>query len=958
MATAAQQKYIDDYLRRTQEFIDQGAPIETYGSDLVLQDQSPAQLEQLGPSALSNVPTGGRGRDAELEALSALEERSRLGLTAQDKADLLKIEQDVNAANRGRIGAIQQNMQARGLGGSGVSVAAQLQSAQDAAERQALLAMEQAAQSQNNRFAASDRLASIGSNLRSSDFNERARKAQAADEIARFNAANRVQAQQNVYDARNRAATANWQRRNQVADNNANNAYSYRADALKAGLGGAQLGYNAATEDENRRLLAEQEKYRRKQAKYAALGALAGGAAGAYLAPAGGGAAGATAGGQVGQAAGSFLGGYACGGMVGKEGKIPAYAEGGLVGDDFEYASPYDTDYEINLAGATRPHEPVIYTDPSVIFGRLPPQDVGNQIVMEPAYITARAPRAANNGGRGRTAERPASRSLPPLENDPANTSPRLPALGLPAFGPAAPSGRSTSSNGGRHVGSDDGFGLKPLSLGAFGPEEPNSMPGDYALRALSNASRPIPGEEDLTQRPLSTAKLAEKASVVPAAPGENPLAAGDTKLIAASPGEVVVPKEIVAESIKDPANAALQDFMARIKAKIGAKQEALDAAIAGKEMANVGGALVDATQSYLEGNRRDAILYNNMQNLGRSPDVVKGYVPALPNRMREDNREDIKSAQERLDKAREMAIQDEELLYKIPALQQNLRINEEKMKSSIAERGLKEEQLKETQGMNDPASSQSKTAMMLVKSKIIQLSKDAEKAGDKEGSLALIEEAKNVPALSAKDAIEMRKWLEPLSYKDALDNISAEKRAAMMSLLNEAKFGQQVRQAQQADRRAEEANRRADEANRRANEDQARQMKESKDKEAAKYQKQMQFDQELGEANATIDKLASYDFAKGTVPGALGGKREEYEADKARFSVFIMNNAEGIRSDADYKNIVEPMLPKPVDTPEIAGNKARDLKRWVRAHRPVVASGNNSSTGNKTKPGKPSWAK
>jgi hypothetical protein len=251
-------------------------------------------LQYLQQSDLAKVSTDPRYKDAQLAALQSLEERSKTGLTAQDEADIYKLQRNVSTQNRGRMGAIQNNMAVRGMSGSGMDALMQLQANQDATDREALAAMEKAGQSQNMKLSATQQLGQMGTQLRNQDFGEQAQKAQAADAISRFNTSTRNTALGNVNQTRNQANQANWGRGNQVNDQN------------------VTMGYNYDAEMENRKMQADAEKRRRKGALGGAIlgagGAIAGGIIGGPM--------GASAGYGIGNALGQTVQGYAYGGIV------------------------------------------------------------------------------------------------------------------------------------------------------------------------------------------------------------------------------------------------------------------------------------------------------------------------------------------------------------------------------------------------------------------------------------------------------------------------------------------------------------------------------------------------------------------------------------------------------------------------------------------------------------------
>jgi hypothetical protein len=156
--------------------------------------------------------------------------------------------------------------------------------------------MEKAGHIQQNKMQASQQLGQMGSQMRGQDFQEQAAKARAADEIARFNASTRNQGLSGQVNTRNQATTQNWGRTNQVGDQN------------------TTMSYNYDVENENRKLLREQDKGRRKGAVMGALGGAAGAAAGAYFGA--GNPTAIAAGYGAGSALGSNIEGYAYGGDV------------------------------------------------------------------------------------------------------------------------------------------------------------------------------------------------------------------------------------------------------------------------------------------------------------------------------------------------------------------------------------------------------------------------------------------------------------------------------------------------------------------------------------------------------------------------------------------------------------------------------------------------------------------
>jgi len=304
----------------TQQFVAGGAPVYDQGQQYYFNELG--QLEQLGPSEMQNIQTDPRLMQAQYDALRELETRGREGFTARDELDRLKTKQDVAKENAGRLGAIQQNMAARGMGGSGMDLVAQLQASQAATEREALAGLERNAAQEANRANSSAQAGGLAGNIRGQGFQENSAKAQAQDAINRFNTTNSVN--RSMYNNRgvNSVNAENVSRNNQVLDKNTDAKYGFRKDVLGANNAQYNQNYNAATEDLNAKRIKDEQAAARKRGTMGAIGTIAGGAAGAYF---GKSPQAVAAGAQVG---GSIGGAFAHGGMVkGKD----CYASGGMI---------------------------------------------------------------------------------------------------------------------------------------------------------------------------------------------------------------------------------------------------------------------------------------------------------------------------------------------------------------------------------------------------------------------------------------------------------------------------------------------------------------------------------------------------------------------------------------------------------------------------------------------------
>ncbi len=201
-----------------------------------------------GPSAMGGIQTDPSGRAAQQAQMAALSNLAKNGgRNAASDANLAQIQQAENANARGQRGAIMQNAQARGMGGSGNNLLAQLSASQNATNNQSAQDMMVRGQDQNTALQAGMGAAQIGSNMEGQDFGEQAQKAAAADAIAKFNAGN--QGQTSIFNAAqaNSMGQADANRDQQAQEYNSGTGQQEFADTM--GIKGGQAAGGAAAND-------------------------------------------------------------------------------------------------------------------------------------------------------------------------------------------------------------------------------------------------------------------------------------------------------------------------------------------------------------------------------------------------------------------------------------------------------------------------------------------------------------------------------------------------------------------------------------------------------------------------------------------------------------------------------------------------------------------------------------
>lgn len=173
-----------------------------------------------GNSELSTISTDPRLQEAQMNALTSLSQRGEEGLTASDRVALNTTRRDTNRDVNGRNQAILQNMQQRGMGGSGSELAAQLMNSQEGADRASQESDRLAAMAQQNALQATINSGQLGGQIRNQEYGEKSAAAQAQDAINRFNATNSQNVAATNVTARNDAQKSNLANDQRISDAN------------------------------------------------------------------------------------------------------------------------------------------------------------------------------------------------------------------------------------------------------------------------------------------------------------------------------------------------------------------------------------------------------------------------------------------------------------------------------------------------------------------------------------------------------------------------------------------------------------------------------------------------------------------------------------------------------------------------------------------------------------------
>lgn len=209
--------------------------LQKYRSEGTLTPQLEQAIQQ-GPSAAAAVTTDPALMKAQMGALQSLQQQATGGMTPQARAALNQTRREAETEATGRQQALMQQMQARGLGGSGAELAAALQGGQSSASRAAeesdRLMAQNAAQAQQAALSSGQ----LGGQMQGQQFNQAMQKAQAQDQLNRFNVQAQQAAQAANVGAQNQAQAANLANSQDIGNANvrtANNELQRQAQAAQ-----------------------------------------------------------------------------------------------------------------------------------------------------------------------------------------------------------------------------------------------------------------------------------------------------------------------------------------------------------------------------------------------------------------------------------------------------------------------------------------------------------------------------------------------------------------------------------------------------------------------------------------------------------------------------------------------------------------------------------------------------
>lgn len=177
------------------------------------------------------------------------------GLNAIDQQALQEIISNENRNLQGQNEAILQDAMQRGVYGSGLEMAQRLQAAQSSANRMNNQDMDVMSQAQQRALEALSNYGNLASNMRTQDFNEQSKRAEAQDTINQYNIGNMIDSNRNNINRQNEVSQKNVGIYNQQQDSNVDSAdrmLTHKETKAGLGTGQAQANINSINQSGDR----------------------------------------------------------------------------------------------------------------------------------------------------------------------------------------------------------------------------------------------------------------------------------------------------------------------------------------------------------------------------------------------------------------------------------------------------------------------------------------------------------------------------------------------------------------------------------------------------------------------------------------------------------------------------------------------------------------------------------
>lgn len=174
----------------------------------------------MGPSAMEGIQVDPRLAQAQMDALQQISQTGQMGMTPGEQAALRDAQRQAAAMAQAKTAQIQDQFARQGMGGSGASLAAQLQAAQSSADRASQNSNQIAQSAEQNALNARMQGASLAGQMSGQQFGQQSDVAKAKDYINQFNTQNQQNVQQRNVAAGNAAALRNLTNKQSIANQN------------------------------------------------------------------------------------------------------------------------------------------------------------------------------------------------------------------------------------------------------------------------------------------------------------------------------------------------------------------------------------------------------------------------------------------------------------------------------------------------------------------------------------------------------------------------------------------------------------------------------------------------------------------------------------------------------------------------------------------------------------------
>lgn len=218
--------------------------LEKYRQQGILTPQIEQQIA-VGVSQAAQAKGSSAAQQAQLQALQLLQQRATGGLTASDRNALEQMRSQVAQDATGRQKSIQQQMQARGLGGGGAELAAQLAAAQGSNLQESQQASQLGAIAAQNALQAAGQTGQLGGNIEQQQFGEQYQTGKSADAFRQFDVENQLAQQQRNVGAQNTAQQYNLNQAQGISNMNTAQQNKEMYDQLQRQM--QEAGYNRDT---------------------------------------------------------------------------------------------------------------------------------------------------------------------------------------------------------------------------------------------------------------------------------------------------------------------------------------------------------------------------------------------------------------------------------------------------------------------------------------------------------------------------------------------------------------------------------------------------------------------------------------------------------------------------------------------------------------------------------------